>query len=238
MFDSNTRTPGLTLKAYADAKRIPLKTLLTYGVSDVTLMGTPAVRIPYRDRDGQEPAVRLRMAMDGDNKFRWRNKPKPVLCLYGLWRLHGGPAITLVEGESDCHTLWQGDGQKGGNMTRLLASLALAAALWIGPPAWAADQALVIEGSPSATESITVSTTAIGPTAGLCATTSQGGRALVNVRTNGVFANLHSATSTPATANALDWPAGTMVIIDYPAKLRMVRSGAVDAQVIIVCLLR
>jgi hypothetical protein len=103
---SNSTPPGLTLQAYADAKRIPLKTLLTYGVSDLTLMGAPAVRIPYRDREGHEPAIRHRMAMDGDNKFRWRPKPKPVLCLYGLWRLTGGPAIALVEGESDCHTLW------------------------------------------------------------------------------------------------------------------------------------
>jgi putative DNA primase/helicase len=67
-------------------------------------MGKPAVHIPYRDHDGHEPAVRLRMAMDGDSKFRWKNGSKPFL--YGLWRLHGGPAIALVEGESDCHTLW------------------------------------------------------------------------------------------------------------------------------------
>jgi hypothetical protein len=67
-------------------------------------MGKPAVRIPYRDRDGHEPAVRLRMVMDGDSKFRWKNGSKPFL--YGLWRLHGGPAIALVKGESDCHTLW------------------------------------------------------------------------------------------------------------------------------------
>jgi hypothetical protein len=60
----------LTLQAYADAKRIPLKTLLTYGVSDLTLTGNPAVHIPYRDRDGHEPAIRLRMALDGDSKFQ------------------------------------------------------------------------------------------------------------------------------------------------------------------------
>jgi hypothetical protein len=87
---SNSTPPGVTLKAYADAKHIPLKTLLTYGVSDLTLMGTPAVRIPYRDRDGHEPAVRLRMALDGDTKFRWKTGSKPFL--YGLWRLHEGPA--------------------------------------------------------------------------------------------------------------------------------------------------
>jgi Winged helix-turn-helix DNA-binding len=101
---SNTPPPGLTLKQYADAKRLPLKTVLTYGVSDMTLSGQPAVRIPYRDRQGEEVAVRFRLALDGDHKFRWRNKSKPFL--YGLWRLQGGPAVTLVEGESDCHTLW------------------------------------------------------------------------------------------------------------------------------------
>jgi hypothetical protein len=101
---SNSPPPGLTLKAYADAKRIPLNTLLTYGVSDMTLSGQPAVRMPYRDRQGEEVTVRFRLAIDGDNKFRWRNKSKPFL--YGLWRLQGGAAIALVEGESDCHTLW------------------------------------------------------------------------------------------------------------------------------------
>jgi len=35
----------------------------------------------YLDRDGGEPAVRLRMSFEGDHKFRWRNKPKPALCL-------------------------------------------------------------------------------------------------------------------------------------------------------------
>jgi putative DNA primase/helicase len=99
-----TAPHGLTLQAYADAKRIPLKTLLTYGVSDLTLTGNPAVHIPYRDRDGHEPAVRLRMALDGDSKFRWKTGSKPFL--YRLWRLLSGPAIALVEGESDCHTLW------------------------------------------------------------------------------------------------------------------------------------
>jgi hypothetical protein len=100
---------------------------------------------------------------------------------------------------------------------------------------------LVIEGSPSATEAITVSTTAIGVTTGLCATggiSGYGGRALVNVRTNGVFATLHSAATTPSTSNGLEWKVDTMVVLDFPSKLRMIRSGAADAVVIIVCLLR
>jgi hypothetical protein len=82
VFESNgsdSTPPGVTLKAYADAKHIPLKTLLTYGVSDLTLMGTPAVRIPYRDRDGHEPAVRLRMALDGGHQIPLEDRVKAVL---------------------------------------------------------------------------------------------------------------------------------------------------------------
>src|SRR5262249_969738 len=41
----------------------------------------------------------------GDNRFRWKGGSK--LCLYGLWRLQPKPEyLVLVEGESDCHTLW------------------------------------------------------------------------------------------------------------------------------------
>ena len=101
---SNTPATGLTIEQYADAKHIPLKALLDYGISNLRINGTPAVRIPYRDRQGQEVSVRFRLALNGDDKFRWRKQSKPFL--YGLWRLKGASAIVLAEGESDCHTLW------------------------------------------------------------------------------------------------------------------------------------
>ena len=69
------------------------------------------MRIPYRDRAGAEIAVRIRRYLDKDpvqdRRFVWRRGDKPQL--YGLDRL-GQPAfVVLVEGESDCHTLWYHD---------------------------------------------------------------------------------------------------------------------------------
>jgi hypothetical protein len=51
--------------------------------------------------------VRFRIALDGDDRFRWRKGAKP--CLYGLQRLADTVAagwIIVVEGESDAQTLW------------------------------------------------------------------------------------------------------------------------------------
>jgi hypothetical protein len=80
-------------------------------LSDVSYVGTPAVRIPYLEEDGSEGAVRFRVALEkspkSDNRFRWRKGSKP--SLYGLWRLKQARVagyVFLVEGESDCHTLW------------------------------------------------------------------------------------------------------------------------------------
>jgi DNA primase len=50
--------------------------------------------------------VRFRIALEGD-RFRWKSGTKP--CLYGLNRVDQFKKtgqVTLVEGESDCHTLW------------------------------------------------------------------------------------------------------------------------------------
>ena len=50
--------------------------------------------------------MRFRIALDGD-RFRWKSGTKP--CLYGLHRLaeaQKAGQVVLVEGESDCHTLW------------------------------------------------------------------------------------------------------------------------------------
>jgi hypothetical protein len=99
-----------TLLEYAYAKRLRVEHLKKLGLSDIHYQGRPAVRIPYKDPHGEEVAVRLRMALDkseGD-RFRWRRGDKPTL--YGLWlldRMQKAGYVVLVEGESDCHTLWQ-----------------------------------------------------------------------------------------------------------------------------------
>ena len=87
-------------------KRLPIHFVKSCGLSEFTFDHKPAVRVPYLGVDGEELAVRFRIALDGD-RFRWKSGPKP--CLYGLHRLHEAHEarqVVLVEGESDCHTLW------------------------------------------------------------------------------------------------------------------------------------
>jgi hypothetical protein len=107
--------PDLMVETYAEAKKLDAGTLRDLGISDYRDSRFPhrVLRIPYRDAEGNEPAVRIRLALSGGDRFLWRKGSKP--CLYGLWRLHGctvagGGAtptpLVLVEGESDCHTLW------------------------------------------------------------------------------------------------------------------------------------
>ncbi len=103
---------GCTLAAYAAAKRLPIGQLRTYGLTDIILNKTPAIRIPYRGPDGRETGpVRFRVALhkglDGDQRFTWKRGSK--LSLYGLDRLADARAhkyVVLPEGESDTHTCW------------------------------------------------------------------------------------------------------------------------------------
>jgi hypothetical protein len=106
----NTPPPPLTLEEYAAAKRLPVPFLESLGLQTVYAHGKPAVRIPYYDQGGSETTVRLRLTLQKtkrEDRFRWRKGSK--VQPYGLWRLpdaHKAGYIILVEGESDCHTLW------------------------------------------------------------------------------------------------------------------------------------
>ena len=103
---------GCTLERYAQAKQLPAGFLQGLGSSDITRLSQPALRVPYLDAEGNETAVWVRVALTkdpggADNRFRWRKGSK--LCLYGLDRLKQAREagyVILVEGESDCHTLW------------------------------------------------------------------------------------------------------------------------------------
>src|SRR5215212_4736394 len=107
-----SRTPGTgitgcTLEGYAAAKKLPVEFLRRLSLKDVTYEDLPALRIPYPDEHGQEAAVRFRISLEGAEKFRWRRGDKPRL--YGLGLLEEARKagyVVLVEGESDCHTLW------------------------------------------------------------------------------------------------------------------------------------
>jgi hypothetical protein len=96
------RAKGYTVEQYATDKGLAVDFLKGLGLSDMSLSGRAAVRIPYRNRAGFEAAVRFRIAASGD-KFRWRSGSKPTL--YALDKLKPDEAVVLVEGESDTHTL-------------------------------------------------------------------------------------------------------------------------------------
>ncbi len=98
---------GLSLEDYATAKRLPADFLRDLGVREIHLNGIKTVGIPYKCADGTEAALRFRVSLDGDQRFRWRNGSKPML--YGLWKLDKALKVRyvcLVEGESDAQTLW------------------------------------------------------------------------------------------------------------------------------------
>jgi hypothetical protein len=94
---------GLTLAQLAQAKSLPEDLLRSFGCTDSS---GPSVRIPYHDVDGNVVAIRFRTALKGA-RFRWRSGDH--VMLYGLERLAEVRAagwVLLVEGESDCWTLW------------------------------------------------------------------------------------------------------------------------------------
>jgi putative DNA primase/helicase len=106
---------GCTLEAYAASKNIPLEFLtsddvaLEDGTCYVKALGreVAAVEIPYADQNGEQIATRYRIAVGGDDKFRWEKGS--TTTLYGLHRLEEAEKagyVVLVEGESDCHVAW------------------------------------------------------------------------------------------------------------------------------------
>jgi hypothetical protein len=104
---SNTSAGGLTIEQYADAKRLPVAFLQQLGLRTISYTGQPAVRIPYFNSARDEAAVRFRLSLDGDNRFRWKSGAKPIP--YGLWRLDDARRagyVMLGEGESDSQTFW------------------------------------------------------------------------------------------------------------------------------------
>lgn len=97
---------GLTLAAIAEHKRLQVRFLQGFGVSEYKYQGIPRVRIPYHNTEGDIVAVRSRLKM-GKGGFIWRKGDHPIL--YGLERLSEIRAmgeVLLVEGESDTWTAW------------------------------------------------------------------------------------------------------------------------------------
>jgi hypothetical protein len=99
---------SLTRAEYAEAKGLPIDFLEGLGVKEEMTERGPRVVFPYRDPDGVEIAVRYRSFLRSNRyRFTWQKGAKTAL--YGLDRLaeaRSAGFVVLVEGESDCHTLW------------------------------------------------------------------------------------------------------------------------------------
>jgi hypothetical protein len=96
--------PKLTVSMYAAEKRLDEELLKSIGLSNEKI----GIAIPYMDECGQIVKKRIRYHKDHTMRFSWGKNGS--LILYGLWMLEDVKAsgsVILVEGESDCHTLWQ-----------------------------------------------------------------------------------------------------------------------------------
>ncbi len=93
-----------TVDDYAKAKKLPVSFLKDLGVVN----GKTGISIPYYAEDGSVISRRQRYGDTGSGpRFTWSKGSK--VNLYGLWRLpqiRKEGYVILVEGESDCHTLW------------------------------------------------------------------------------------------------------------------------------------
>jgi hypothetical protein len=99
---------GLTVAQYAKAKGLDERKLSEFGLTDIYYQNEPAVRIPYFDATGNDVSAQFRLSLEGSNRFKFKSGSKPIL--YGQWLIAGcdtSKGITIVEGASDCHTLWQ-----------------------------------------------------------------------------------------------------------------------------------
>ena len=87
---------GLTLEAYAEAKRLDVNRLESFGLRQVGYFSAPAVEIPYFDEAGERAAIRYRLRLEkgpeGDERFRWKKGSKPLL--YGLGRVASRALVT------------------------------------------------------------------------------------------------------------------------------------------------
>jgi hypothetical protein len=108
---------GLTLEAYSLAKKLPIEFLAKLGLETIAnpyRSNAMALAIPYYRGDGVLFRKRIRQTLhkqpDGkDKRMLWdKRDDKPGAILYGLEQLpaRGLCLVLLVEGESDCHTLW------------------------------------------------------------------------------------------------------------------------------------
>jgi len=96
-----------TLENYACYVGLPVQFLKALGLKEYRHLGDPAVSMPYTDEGGEVLLTRSRVSLTGKPKVKTRKGDKHRL--YGLWKLEEAREAGytwLVEGESDCQTLW------------------------------------------------------------------------------------------------------------------------------------
>lgn len=111
---ASKQRPKLTLAEYAKAKQLPKEFLESLGLTDGIYINkkngktSPAIKIPFLGPEGELLRTKNRLTLTAEGKgirFIWDDDGNNQY-LYGLWRDMPGDWALLVEGESDCHTLW------------------------------------------------------------------------------------------------------------------------------------
>lgn len=128
--DIGSKPPAPTVGSLAFDKRLPFEFLKSIGLRN--LEDGDGVGIPYWNELGDEIGVKRRTANEAKKGSFW---PKGVpLAMYGLWMLPdkrpNKQPLFMVEGESDCWTLWHHGyaaiGVPGANAGSAITSEALA----------------------------------------------------------------------------------------------------------------
>ena len=125
-----TQHKKLDLVYLAQEKQLPWKYLFHLGITE---QRAGCLQIPYHLQDGRlAPRHRLRTALVAKEGSHW-SKGQGEIVPYGLERLEDGRSagyLILVEGESDCWTLWLNNfpalGLPGVEMVRTLKEAYLA----------------------------------------------------------------------------------------------------------------
>lgn len=111
---------------------------------------------------------------------------------------------------------------------RLPATLALWLVLALPGLLWAA-----------AAETITISSSVTGPTAGLCVAGSPSAPSetglFIQVLDQSIYYTIHSPTATPSSSVGGLAPANTILVIDRASDFRAIRSGGTDSRAYLVC---
>lgn len=98
---------GITIGRLAHLKRLPANWLIHCKLRPVA--GCNEIEIPYLDADSKELFARRRVGPKGKDTLQPNGTP--LTAPYGLWKLAawaeaGERTLLLVEGESDCWSLW------------------------------------------------------------------------------------------------------------------------------------